>query len=151
MKRRRRASLRQVCDLKKEDIERGSIVGPIHLLELASSQARWLEMRQATIASNVANANTPGFRALDVPPFAPNFERSAAALTTTSSRHMTLSAAETSVQRSRKSESWEVVHSGNSVSIEQEMLKAGEVNRDYSMNTAVVKAFHRMFIASSKG
>lgn len=126
-------------------------MGPIHLFELAASQARWLEMRQATIASNVANSNTPGFRAQDVTAFAPNFERTAAALTTTSPRHIALAGAEGSVQRVRKSESWEVVHSGNSVSIEQEMLKAGEVNRDYSMNTAVVKAFHRMFATSSKG
>ena len=47
----------------------GAVVGPLYLFELASSQARWLELRQSTIATNVANANTPGFKARDVEPF----------------------------------------------------------------------------------
>ena len=34
---------------------------PIHLFDLASQQARWLTVRQATVASNVSNANTPGY------------------------------------------------------------------------------------------
>ena len=49
-----------------------------------------------------------------------------------------------------KKDSWEVVHSGNSVSLEQEMIKAGDVNRDYSLNTAIVRSFHRMFLSSAK-
>ena len=46
---------------------------------------------------------------------------------------------------------WEVTHSGNSVSLEQEMIKAGEVNRTYSLNTSIVKAFNQMLMASIKG
>lgn len=126
-------------------------MGPIYLLELASSQARWLEMRQAAIAGNVANANTPGFQALDVTPFEPSRGRSASEIAATSARHFRTAGSELSVQRVRKDDSWDVVHSGNSVSIEQEMLKAGDVNRDYSLNTAIVKAFHRMFTVSVKG
>jgi flagellar basal-body rod protein FlgB len=42
------------------------------------------------------------------------------------------------------------VHSGNSVSLEQEMVKGGDVNRDYSMNTAIVRSFHRMLLSSAK-
>ena len=49
--------------------QNGAVVGPLYLFELASSQARYLELRQSTIATNVANANTPGFRARDVEPF----------------------------------------------------------------------------------
>ena len=43
-----------------------------------------------------------------------------------------------------------MVHSGNSVSLEQEMLKAGDVNKDYSLNTAIIKSFHRMFMSTAK-
>ena len=53
-------------------------------------------------------------------------------------------------QGTRKEQSWEVVHSGNSVSLEQEMLKAGDVNKDYSLNTAIIKSFHRMFMSTAK-
>jgi flagellar basal-body rod protein FlgB len=127
------------------------MVGPIHLFELASSQARWLALRQTTIAGNVANANTPGYQALDVEPFNKALGNAKAALAVTSPRHIVSNDADVSTQRTRKSESWDVVHSGNSVSIEQEMLKAGEINRDYSLNTAIVKSFHRMLTTASKG
>ena len=42
---------------------------PIHLFSVASRQADWLSVRQATVAQNVANADTPKYRAVDVEPF----------------------------------------------------------------------------------
>ena len=50
----------------------------------------------------------------------------------------------------RKEEPWDVTHTGNSVSLEQELIKAGDVNRAYRLNTSVAKAFHRMILASAK-
>jgi flagellar basal-body rod protein FlgB len=64
---------------------------------------------------------------------------------------MQLSAAETDTRATAKKDSWEVVHSGNSVSLEQEMIKGSDVNRDYSMNAAIVRSFHRMVLSSAKG
>ncbi|MCP3472692.1 flagellar basal body rod protein FlgB [Bradyrhizobium sp. CCGUVB1N3] len=125
-------------------------MGPLYLFELASSQARWLELRQSTIAANVANVNTPGFRARDVEPFNKVLDATPVRLATTSPSHMQLSAAETDTRTNAKKDSWDVVHSGNSVSLEQEMLKGGEVNRDYSMNAAIVRSFHRMLLSGVK-
>jgi flagellar basal-body rod protein FlgB len=34
--------------------------------------------------------------------------------------------------------------------MEQELMKAGEVGRAFEMNTAIVKAFHRMMLMSVK-
>jgi flagellar basal-body rod protein FlgB len=50
----------------------------------------------------------------------------------------------------RKEEAWDVTHTGNSVSLEQELIKAGDVNRAFRLNTSVAKAFHRMILASAK-
>ena len=125
-------------------------MGPLYLFELASSQARWLELRQSTVASNVANANTPGFKARDVEPFNKVLDGTPVRLAMTSPAHMQLSAAETDTRATAKKDSWEVVHSGNSVSLEQELIKAGDVNRAYRLNTSVAKAFHRMILASAK-
>ena len=126
-------------------------MGPLYLFQLASSQARWLELRQSTIAGNVANANTPGFKARDVEPFNKILDAMPVKLAVTSPSHMQLSAAETDLRTNAKKESWEVVHSGNSVSVEQEMIKAGDVNRDYSMNAAIVRSFNRMLLSGLKG
>ncbi len=71
-------------------------------------------------------------------------------LVTTSPSHMQLAAAETDTRATAKKDSWEVVHSGNSVSLEQEMIKGSDVSRDYSMNSAIVRSFHRMVLAGAK-
>lgn len=42
---------------------------PIQLFELASRQAQWLSVRQNVVAGNIANANTPHYKARDVQPF----------------------------------------------------------------------------------
>ena len=40
------------------------------IFSLAERRMVWLDRRQATLAQNVANANTPGYRARDSAPFA---------------------------------------------------------------------------------
>jgi flagellar basal-body rod protein FlgB len=125
-------------------------VGPLYLFELASSQARYLELRQSTIATNVANANTPGFKARDVEPFNKVLDSTPVRLATTSPSHLQLSPAESDTRATAKKDSWDVVHSGNSVSLEQEMIKGSDVSRDYSMNSAIVRSFHRMLLSSAK-
>jgi flagellar basal-body rod protein FlgB len=126
-------------------------VGPLYLFDIASSQARWLELRQTTIATNVANANTPGFKARDVEPFNKILDGMPVTLAVTSPSHMQISTTEAETRAASKKDSWEIVHSGNSVSLEQEMIKGGEVNRDYSMNAAIVRSFHRMLLSGMKG
>ena len=130
--------------------QNGAVVGPLYLFELASSQARYLELRQSTIATNVANANTPGFKARDVEPFNKVLDGMPVRLAMTSPSHMQLSASETETRATAKRDSWDVVHSGNSVSLEQEMIKGSDVSRDYSMNSAIVRSFHRMVLSSAK-
>jgi flagellar basal-body rod protein FlgB len=44
-----------------------------------------------------------------------------------------------------------VVHSGNSVNLEQEMMKAGDVNRAHALNVNIVRSFHQMLINAVKG
>jgi flagellar basal-body rod protein FlgB len=124
-------------------------VEPVYLFDLASSHAQWLSLRQAAISSNVANANTPGFKGKDIEPFNKILDSKVVPMAVTSPNHITTGSTMQS-QGMRKEKSWDVVHSGNSISVEQEMLKAGDVNRDYSLNTAIVKSFHRMFMNSTK-
>ncbi|WP_306792290.1 flagellar basal body protein, partial [Enterobacter asburiae] len=50
---------------------------PVNLFDLATRQSQWLAVRQSTIASNIANANTPGYTANDVEPFEKVLDRTA--------------------------------------------------------------------------
>lgn len=124
----------------------------IHLFDLASQQARWLSARHIAVASNIANANTPGYKAVDLPPFETVINESNVMLNTTSPLHIgadPLPAEPLSVKG--EGQPWEVSHSGNSVTIEQELLKSGEVMSAYSLNRGITKAFGQMLIMSVKG
>jgi flagellar basal-body rod protein FlgB len=125
-------------------------VEPIHLLDLASQQARWLSIRQATVAANVSNANTPGYKAMDVKPFADVLEQTQLQLVATNPGHLAAEATPIGSQVVKPSDPWEVTESGNSVSVEEEMMRAGDINRGFSLNTSIVKAFHGMLLASVK-
>ena len=122
----------------------------IHLFDVVSRHNKWLSVRQSTIASNIANANTPGYKALDVEPFAKTLETTRLAMNSTQPGHIPDDTSRSAAVEARKSESWETTHSGNSVSLEQELINAGDVNRAFRLNTSVAKTFHRMLLASVK-
>lgn len=126
-------------------------MGPIHLFSVTSRANHWLTVRQSTIAENVANANTPGFKAQDVKPFETVLDNMTLAMATTRSDHVSHAPAGFARTEVTPDEGVEVLHSGNTISLEKEMAKAGEVNRSFALNTSVVKAFHRMLMTSTKG
>jgi flagellar basal-body rod protein FlgB len=121
---------------------------PVFLNKLVSQNNEWLSVRQAAIAENIANANTPGFGAKDVEPFVSVISKTHLAMTATHGSHLgqTMEAAKASDME--KADSWNVTHSGNSVSLEQELMKAGEVARDHSLNASIAKSFHKMYLAA---
>lgn len=126
-------------------------MGSVYLFDVASRQAQWLATRQATISGNIANANTPGYKAADVEPFANVLNKTQLTMAATDRGHLSIDASPVRAAKVKKSESWDILHSGNSVSLEQEMIKAGDVNREHSLNTSIVKSFHRMILSSAKG
>ena len=124
---------------------------PVHLFSLASRQADWLSVRQATVAQNVANADTPKYRAVDVEPFNDVLSQTRLELAATNPGHMAPTALEAAATNVRREESWEITHSGNSVSLEQEMIKAGDIHTSFSLNRSIVAAFGRMLTSAVKG
>lgn len=129
----------------------GSVaVEPIHLFDLAARQARWLSTDQSVIAANVANASTPGYRAQSVKPFSEVLDKTKLELASTDPSHLALDPMQAQAAAIKEETPWEVTESGNSVSLEQEMIKAGDVNRAYSLNTGIVKSFHAMLMSAVK-
>jgi flagellar basal-body rod protein FlgB len=123
----------------------------MQLFNILSRHNQWLAVRQNAIAGNIANANTPAFRAQDVQPFDTALEQARLAVSATQPGHVTSGPPGAPATELRRGDPWEVTHSGNNVSLEQELLKAGEVSRAYRLNTSVAKVFHRMILASSRG
>jgi flagellar basal-body rod protein FlgB len=123
----------------------------IYLLQLASQQAQWLSARQRTAAANIANANTPGYQSMDVQPFTDVLDKTQIAMVSTNSAHMLPEGNDFTATRPATAEdSWETTYSGNSVSLEQELMKEGDINRSYTLNSNIKRAFHQMLMLSAK-
>jgi flagellar basal-body rod protein FlgB len=122
----------------------------VYLYKLASQRIGYLSTRQSLIAGNVANANTPSFRAQDLKPFAATLQETALTMSVTNAAHMTPGVQGIDAPRAREADAADAAVSGNSVDIEAEMVKLGETSRDYSEATGIQKAFHQMFSQALK-
>jgi flagellar basal-body rod protein FlgB len=124
---------------------------PVYLFSLVNQHRSWLSARQAALAQNIANANTPGYKALDIAQFTTALDDRALQMASSSPLHMTTSSPDGRGPAQKPGETWETTHSGNSVSLEHEMIKSGEVRGAFSLDTNILKAFHGMWLASVKG
>ena len=122
----------------------------VHLFSLASRKSDWLSVRQSAVAENIANANTPGFRARDVEPFVDVLDKTRLRLAATNPDHL-IPSGDARVEEARPEDGWAITHSGNSVSIEEELTKASSNSREHALATSVVKSFHRMILQSVRG
>ncbi|HEV7308818.1 flagellar basal body rod protein FlgB [Ensifer sp.] len=119
---------------------------PIQLFDLASRQAQWLTVRQNVVAGNIANASTPHYKAKDVKPFDSVLADTGFQMAATNKAHFTDGLEASQVAEVGMIDGVQIQQSGNSVAIEQEMMKTGEIKRDYELSAGLVKAFHRMML-----
>ena len=116
------------------------MTNPPDLMNLAFAAARHAATRQDVIAQNIANADTPGFRARDTGRFADVYrDGSGAPMRATRDGHLTGSGTEDGSAWIRRSTGI-ISPNGNSVSIEQEMVRSVEAQRDHSKALAIWRA-----------
>lgn len=121
---------------------------PLYLFSLADRRAEWATVRQAAIAGNIANADTPGYHARDVAPFKAVLDGSPLNLAVTRTRHMALTPIEAEAAEVRPSDTWDVKHSANTVSLDEQLANADETGRTHRMALSVISTFNRMMLAS---
>jgi flagellar basal-body rod protein FlgB len=124
---------------------------PIYIFDVASRHNAWLAERQGLIAENVANASTTGFKARDLKPFIETLDETKLELAQTSKAHLTISPGQIGEPDVDYAAVQDATHSGNTVSLEREFGKAGDVGRAYSLNIGIMKAMNRMLLMSVKG
>ena len=108
----------------------------IEMMRMARALGAHASERHLVVARNIANADTPGFKAADTASFADSY-RSAetATLRTTDPRH--LAAPDWSPLTRQTVDETGVSPNGNSVSLEEEMLKAAEVKRGHDLSLGI--------------
>jgi flagellar basal-body rod protein FlgB len=124
-----------------------------NLMQALKTRMHWHQSRQKVLAENVANADTPGFRPLDLKaPSIRTGSQGAVTLATTSAGHMGMSAAERGKFDSQKASRFETTPNGNAVSLEDEMMKVAQNQSDYQLAASLYsKGLGLMKIAIGKG
>jgi flagellar basal-body rod protein FlgB len=122
----------------------------VYLFELASRHMNWVAERQAVTATNIANADTPGYRTRDTAAFSDELHAAGFHLAATSPGHQSFEPGAGSTPARDTGDTWDTSHSGNTVSIEQELMKAGANSRMMSLDAGLSRSFHRMILASLK-
>ena len=116
----------------------------IPILSMLRMRLEWSQARQKVLAENVANSDTPSYRAHDLTPLkfeapaeAPSATVSTVALARTEDGHMTGFGATASPFRTQTKGDYEVRPTGNAVNLEDQMMKVAANNMDYQAATAV--------------
>lgn len=119
----------------------------IPILSMLRSRMEWHQARQRVLAENVANADTPNYRPLDLAP--PNFQQALTTPSVTLARdnpnHIAADSG-TDGFTSRNEPHYEVRPGGNSVNHEDEMMRVAANQMDfdavaniYSRSLALIK------------
>lgn len=118
------------------------------LFRSADRHAHWLNVRQRTIAENVAHSNTPAYASKTVSSFNAVSDRFQVSVARTDVQHIM---PRNSVSGSEGSYKISENQSGNPVRLEDEMMAALDVRRSFELNASIVKAFNRMILSAAKG
>lgn len=125
---------------------------PIQLFALASKQAEWLSVRQEVVATNIANANTPQYRAKDVASFDAVLDNTTMRMARTNAAHFGDSSLSNNVkvEDAALNDEIGIQESGNTVALSKELSKAGEIKRQYELSANLVKSFNSMMLLTVK-
>jgi flagellar basal-body rod protein FlgB len=120
------------------------------LMQAAINKMHWHESRQKVISQNIANADTPGYQPMDIAPmdFKGMLESStstlslgsAVGLSTTDPKHLGLggvSASSGKPSEKKEKNPYEASPSGNSVILEEQLLKMNENYTDHRLTTTI--------------
>ncbi len=112
----------------------------LEILRQAQAMAAHAGARQSSIAQNIANADTPGYRPSDLAPFAEAYREAGGGfvLRQTRAGHVGPGDSGTAERAAlARPVPGATAPNGNGVSIEAEMMKAAEVRQDHEMALSI--------------
>lgn len=116
-------------------------VGNLPLFRLAERRMAWLDRRQQVLAQNIANADTPGYSARDVTPFARLLARNAPVEPLrTSPMHLPARQGMAASARPERLAT-ERTPAANAVQIERELMKVAETETHQALSVGLFRGF----------
>ena len=111
----------------------------IPILTMLRERMQWQQARQQVLAENVANADTPDYQAKDLAPldFSRELSTASVSLDRTNPNHIAAASGADSQFATGGGGPYEVRPRGNTVSHEDEMMKAASNQMDYDAVTSL--------------
>lgn len=109
----------------------------LSILDMARAMGRHATTRHGVIAENVANADTPGYSARDLTPFSDVYRAEDELKETRAGHAATSSQSDYSRHIREEAPLGAESPNGNTVSLEDQMMRAGRARRDHEMATAI--------------
>ncbi|HVY12908.1 MAG TPA: flagellar basal body rod protein FlgB [Alphaproteobacteria bacterium] len=110
------------------------------LFEMITQKMAYLTQRQGVIAENIANANTPNYKAKDLVSFESvlaNAGGGGIQMAATNAKHLGGLHGNGGFKTAKEKDPYEIKPSGNAVSLEQQMTNLAQTYSDYSMVTSL--------------
>jgi len=123
----------------------------LKVFQLSQAMAQHAASRHAVVAQNIANADTPGYSSKDIVSFSKSYQSGAVSdpMKTTRSGHLA------NLNRDYANQSYKISQSnqseslgGNSVSLETEMVKSIEAQRQHDRAISIYKSSLTMLRSS---
>jgi flagellar basal-body rod protein FlgB len=114
----------------------------IGLFQLAEQRLDWIDRRQPLLASNIANADTPGYKPRDLVSFAAMLADASPELAQTSPRHLT---GTIDPLRNARVRPKEISPDGNAISVEGELTKLADTESIHGTTTQLYTTYVAMF------
>lgn len=112
----------------------------LEIFQMAQAMASHASLRQNAINQNIANADTPGYRARDVDTFAASYQaETATPLRATRAGHLNAGHS-MRAELQERADPDEMSPDGNTVSLEDEMVRSVEVKRQHDLALGIYKS-----------
>jgi len=119
------------------------------LFRMMSEKMQWLSSRQGVLSQNIANADTPKFRPMDLKEV--DFRKADAespfhvALARTNEAHIASSGEAQDFKSGKQTDPYETLPTGNAVVLEEQLMKVAQNSHDYQLMTQLYHKHMQMF------
>lgn len=123
----------------------------VSLFKVMGMKMKYHSAQQAEIAKNIANVDTPGYKATEV--VQPDFKRAlrgasagtSLPMATTRSGHITGGSASVTFNVQKRENTYDLNPDGNNVSVEEEMMRASGNQAEYTKVLSLYRKTAQMF------
>jgi flagellar basal-body rod protein FlgB len=117
----------------------------IGLFDLAERRLAWADRRQAVLAQNIANANTPGYRPHDLKPFTATLAGAGAIAPARTQPNHISSVAGDGAQSETEPRPAARAPDGNAVTLDDQLIKVADTETTHALVITIYKKYLALF------